>query len=85
MLVFNGQAVFYVARERRRMWASRPSTIVVASSVADILVIPFLAWRGILMAPLPLSWIGGLFGSAVALALLLDAAKMELFRRLRMA
>lgn len=85
MLVFNGQAVFYVARERRRMWASRPSAIVVASSVADILVIPLLAWRGILMAPLPLSWISGLFGSALALALLLDAAKIELFRRLRMA
>ncbi|MHB2205286.1 HAD-IC family P-type ATPase [Methylobacterium sp. CM6257] len=84
MLVFNGQAVFYVARERRRMWASRPSGIVVASSAADILVIPFMAWRGILMAPLPLSWIGGLFGSALALALLLDVTKVELFRRLQM-
>ncbi|MDP4006560.1 HAD-IC family P-type ATPase [Methylobacterium sp. NEAU K] len=84
MLVFNGQAVFYVARERRRMWASRPSAIVVASSVADILVIPLLAWRGILMAPLPLSWIGGLFGSALVLAFVLDMTKVELFRRLRM-
>ncbi|MGH1572426.1 HAD-IC family P-type ATPase [Methylobacterium sp. P31] len=84
MLVFNGQAVFYVARERRRMWASRPSGIVVASSAADVVVIPLLAWRGILMAPLPLSWIVGLFGSALALALLLDATKIELFRRLQM-
>jgi H+-transporting ATPase len=85
MLVFNGQAVFYVARERRRMWASRPSGIVVASSVVDILVIPLMAWCGILMAPLPLSWIVGLFGSALVLALVLDLAKVELFRRLQMA
>lgn len=85
MLVFNGQAVFYVARERRRMWASRPSAIVVASSMADILVIPLMAWRGVLMAPLPISWISGLFGSAVLLAIVLDMVKIELFRRLEMA
>lgn len=85
MLVFNGQAVFYVARERRRMWASRPSGIVVASSVVDMLLIPLMAWRGVLMAPLPLSWIGSLFGSALMLALLLDLTKVGLFGRLRMA
>jgi H+-transporting ATPase len=85
MLVFNGQAVFYVARERRRMWASRPSGIVVASSVVDMLLIPLMAWRGVLMAPLPLSWIGSLFGSALVLALLLDLTKVGLFGRLRMA
>lgn len=84
ILVFNGQAVFYVARERRRMWSSRPSAIVLAASSADILLIPLMAWRGILMAPLPLPWIGGLFGSAVVLAFVLDMAKVELFRRLRM-
>src|ERR1019366_5137413 len=31
-LAFNGQAVFYVVRERRRLWSSRPSLLVVVSS-----------------------------------------------------
>ncbi|PSC02464.1 divalent cation transporter [Alsobacter soli] len=82
MLVFNGQAVFYVARERRSMWASRPSAIVLASSLVDVSLIPLMAWHGILMAPLPSAWIVSLFGSAVALAFILDAAKRTLFRRL---
>jgi len=32
-LAFNGQAVFYVVRERKRLWSSRPSAIVMLSSV----------------------------------------------------
>ncbi|MCK9920077.1 HAD-IC family P-type ATPase [Microbacteriaceae bacterium K1510] len=83
-LVFNGQAVFYVSRERRRLWSSRPSWIVVASSIADISIIPTFAAVGLLMTPLPLWLIGVTFLSAVALALVLDQIKLAIFSRLQM-
>jgi H+-transporting ATPase len=84
-LVFNGQAVFYVVRERRRMWSSMPSPIVIIASIADVLIIPTLAAQGIMMAPLPVPMIFALFASACILALVLDLAKVMIFRRLCMA
>jgi len=79
-LVFNGQAVFYVVRERRRMWSSRPSPIVLIASIADVLIIPTLAAIGVFMKPLPLSIIFAVFGSAIVLALVLDIIKVAVFR-----
>lgn len=84
-LVFNGQAVFYVVRERRRMWASRPSLVVVLSSVADVLIIPTLAANGIVMTALPVPLIGSVFLAAALFALVLDAVKVATFRSLKMA
>ena len=52
-LVFSGQAVFYVVRERRRLWSSRPSLWMMLSSAADISIIATLAIRGLLMTSLP--------------------------------
>ena len=83
-LVFNGQAVFYVVRERRRIWSSRPSLIVVLASAADILIIPSLAANGILMKALPLPVIGGVLLSAVVFAFALDTIKVATFRILKM-
>jgi H+-transporting ATPase len=83
-LLFNGQAVFYVVRERRRIWSSRPSRIVLAASLADIFIIPTLALTGVLMTPLPLRVVGGVFAAAVALALSLDLMKVQIFRHLKM-
>ena len=83
-LVFNGQAVFYVVRERRRLWSSRPSLIVVLCSMADMLIIPTLAAKGIFMRALPLQVIIGVFGSAIVLAFVLDALKAIIFRSLKM-
>ena len=83
-LVFNGQAVFYAVRERRRLWSSRPSTTVVLSSVADVLIIPTMAVTGTLMTPLPLPVVAGAFAAAVALAFALDAIKAAVFARLKM-
>ncbi len=45
-LAFSGQAIFYVVRERRRLWSSRPSLIVILSSIADCLIIPTMAVGG---------------------------------------
>jgi H+-transporting ATPase len=78
-LALNGQAVFYVVRERKRLWSSRPSWIVIGSTVLDFLIIGTLAIGGILMAPLPLSIIGGLFAAAVVLAFVMDQVKVWLF------
>ncbi|WP_454628526.1 HAD-IC family P-type ATPase [Bradyrhizobium cenepequi] len=83
-LVFSGQAIYYAVRERRRIWSSRPSTIVLISSLADLLIVPSMALAGILMAPLPLSVILSVFAAAVVFAFILDAVKARLFRVLEM-
>ena len=82
-LVFSGQAIYYVVRERRRIWSSKPSAIVLASSLADLAIVPSLAFGGILMAPLPLTIILSVFAAAV-FAFLLDQVKVSIFRLLRM-
>jgi len=84
-LVFSGQAVFYVARERLHLWASRPSRWMIVSSVIDLGAIACLASFGILMAPISVTVIAGVALAAVGLAFLLDFTKVALFRRLAIA
>jgi H+-transporting ATPase len=84
-LACNGQAVFYVVRERRRLWSSRPSPLVIVSSILDILIIGTLALGGILMAPLAPSIAASILAAAVALALVMDQVKVWLFARFKMA
>jgi H+-transporting ATPase len=83
-LALNGQAVFYVVRERKRLWSSRPSPIVMASTVLDFLIIGTLASQGILMAPLSVSIIAGIFAASVLLALVMDQVKVWLFAFFKM-
>ncbi|MGD0471887.1 MAG: HAD-IC family P-type ATPase [Candidatus Velthaea sp.] len=80
-LVFSGQAVLYVVRERDHLWSSLPSRWLLASSVADAGIVAILAARGILMHALPLAIIAGLFVAATAFAFLLDTVKLAMFRR----
>jgi H+-transporting ATPase len=84
-LVYSGQAIFYVSRERRRMWSSRPGSWLIASSVVDITLFGVLATRGILMPALPLAAVACVFGAAIVLALCLDTVKVTVFRRLAIA
>ena len=84
-LVFSGQAVFYVSRERRHLWNSRPGSWLIASSILDVTLFGTLATRGILMAPLPISIVACVLGAAVLLAFLLDLLKFWLFQRLQIA
>ncbi len=84
-LVFSGQAIFYVARERRHLWSSRPGPWLIASSIVDIGLFSTLAILGILMTPLPALVVAGVFGAALVLALVLDTVKLALFRRLAVA
>jgi H+-transporting ATPase len=84
-LACNGQAVFYVVRERRRLWSSRPSILVFVSSIVDVLIIGALALGGILMAPLAPSIVVGIFAAAIVLALIMDQVKVWLFVHFKMA
>ena len=83
-LVFNGQAIYYVVRERRRIWSSMPSRIVLACSIVDVLLVPGLAISGVLMAPLSPAVIASLFVAAIAFAFVLDEVKVRIFRVLSM-
>ena len=84
-LVFSGQAVFYVARERQHLWSSRPGKWLIISSVVDLTLISLLAVNGLLMRPLAITVVAGLFVAAVIFSLLLDLVKLVLFRRFRIA
>jgi H+-transporting ATPase len=84
-LVFGGQAVFYVARERKRIWSSRPGRWLVASSLVDVGIVSSLALGGVLMAPLPATILACVFAAAIFFAFVLDAAKGLLFWRLRVS
>ncbi|MDE2050003.1 MAG: HAD-IC family P-type ATPase [Gammaproteobacteria bacterium] len=83
-LVFVGQATFYVVRDRRRLWSSRPSGWILVSSVADVLIITVLATQGLLMAAVPAVLLGLVLGASVALAFILDAVKASMSRSLQM-
>ena len=84
ILAFNGQAVFYVVRERRRLWSSRPGLLVIVSSALDISIIATLALGGVLMAPLAPSIVAGILAAAIVLALTMDQVKGLLFAHLKM-
>jgi H+-transporting ATPase len=84
-LVFSGQSVLYVVRERRRLWSSRPSLWLMLSSVVDVGIIATLAVGGILMTALPVSTVAATMAAAVAFAFAIDIVKAAIFARLRMA
>jgi H+-transporting ATPase len=81
MLVFTGQGTVYLVRERSRFWKSVPGRWLLFSSLADILAVSILATRGILMAPIPWSLVGSLFGLVLAFLFVIDSAKVHVFRR----
>jgi H+-transporting ATPase len=85
VIVFGNQATTYTNRERRRLWSSRPSFWLAASSVADILIAAALAISGIAMAPLSALVVAGVLVGAIVFALALDLAKVPLFVRLGIA
>ena len=81
-LVFGSQATIYAIRQHGRLWGSRPSPLLVASSVADILVASVLAVGGIAMTPLPVFVVVGSLTAAVVFAFILDLIKIPVFRGL---
>ncbi|MDE1174715.1 MAG: HAD-IC family P-type ATPase [Parvibaculaceae bacterium] len=81
-LVFSGQAVFYVSRERQHIWSSWPGRWLIVSSIADLSIFSILSVNGILMTALPMVIVAGLFAAAIVFAFILDAVKLALFHRL---
>jgi H+-transporting ATPase len=84
-LVFGNQATTYNNRERRHLWASRPSYWLLVSSGADILIASTLAIAGIAMTPLSAADVAGVLGVAIVFSLLMDLIKVPLFRRLQIS
>jgi H+-transporting ATPase len=82
VIVFGNQATTYNNRERHRLWSSRPSNWLVASSVTDISIAAILAITGVAMTPLPVEVVGGTLGCAIVFAFLMDFVKVPVFRRL---
>ncbi len=83
LIVFGNQAATYTNRGRPRLWSTRPSVWLTASSVVDISVASILATAGILMTPLPIAVVLGTLGAAVVFAFVLELVKVPIFRRLR--
>ena len=82
-LVFAGQATIYAIRERQRLWSSRPSLLLLASSAADISIATTLAWNGFLMHRLSPIIIGFLLFASILFSLGLDQIKIFTFRKLQ--
>ncbi len=81
-IVYGSQAAIYAMRARRHLWGLRPTVWLVASSIADIIIISTLAILGIAMAPLPLSVLAVEFVAAIAFGVILDGVKIPVFARL---
>jgi len=79
-VVCGNQATTYNNRERRRIWASRPSWPLVTSSLIDTSLACGLAWAGLAMSPLPLLAIAAIVGAAIAFAFAIDFVKVPVFK-----
>ena len=84
-IVFGNQATTYTNRGRPRLWSSRPSAWLVASSIGDLLIASILAVSGIAMTPLPVWVVTGALAAAIGFALVLEVVKIPVFRRLGIA
>jgi H+-transporting ATPase len=85
VIVYGNQATTYANRTRRRIWSTRPSNWLIVSTVADLAIASALAGFGLAMAPLPWLALGAALGGAVVFALLVDIAKVPVFRHLKIA
>jgi len=81
-IVFGNQATTYTNRVRQRMGTSRPSSWLVGSTIADMLIASTLATCGIAMTAVPLPVVAGTIVAAAAFAFLLDIPKVRVFERL---
>ena len=83
MLVATGQATVYLVRERRHLWASRPSTPMLAATTADLVIVTILATQGILMAAVPLVDVAVVLAAVGVATLGLDFLKGPLLASVR--
>jgi H+-transporting ATPase len=81
-LVFTGQGMVYLVRQRGHFWNSRPSKWLLLSSVADIAVVSVLATRGILMEAIRPQLVFTILIACVCYLAVTDFVKVSLLRRL---
>ena len=81
-LVFTGQGMVYLVRERHHFWNSAPSRWMILSSIVDVSMVCLLSARGILMAPLPAVVIGSVILACVLYLIALDFLKVPILGRL---
>jgi H+-transporting ATPase len=82
MLVFIGQALVFVLRERGRFWHSQPSSFLMLFSAIDVVVISSFAVFGIFMQAVPEWVVLTLLAATAAFGLLLDQVKLLVLRLL---
>ena len=80
MLVATGQGNIYLVRERGYFWRSRPSVLLVGSSIVDLVVVTTLATTGVLMTPVSPQLIALLLAVVAVYLFFLDQLKVILFR-----
>jgi H+-transporting ATPase len=85
LIVFGNQATTYNNRERRHLWASRPSRWVLIASCADIAIAAILAIAGFAMQALPSTVVLETLAGAAVFAVVFDFLKVPVFRRLQIA
>jgi H+-transporting ATPase len=79
-LVTSAQATIYSVRERHHFWHSAPSAWLAASSIADMVAVTVLAWRGWLMTPIGPAALAVGFGAGLVFLALGDSIKGWIFR-----
>ncbi len=82
-LVYAGQGMMFVLRERDHMWRSRPSVLLMLFSFTDVLVVSMVAIFGFLTPPLPPAAILALLVATALVVLAIDQVKTILFRYVR--
>ena len=81
-LVFTGQGMVYLVRERGHFWKSRPSRWMLIASGVDIVVVCALAVSGVLMAPLAPLFVGAVLAICALYLAALDFLKVPALARL---
>lgn len=84
VLVFTGQGMVYLVRERHQCWRSRPSGWLLASSALDILVVGVLATQGVLMAVVSLDLVLGTLLVILLYLSALDFLKVRIMKWCRL-
>jgi len=83
MMVFTGQANVYLIRERGHFWKSRPSKILLVSTLIDIFIIIMIVIKGWIIAPINFNLVVVLFITTGLFFILLDQFKLVLFKFLK--
>ncbi len=81
-LVFTGQGMVYLVRERGHFWNSAPSRWMILASIADLAFVCFMASRGILMGALQTQVIISVLIASAVYLIAIDFAKVRILRRL---